>query len=124
MTEGNAMNWYLAVLKKYAVFTGRARRKEYWMFCLYSIGIAVVLGFIEGFVGGMKGAGKPDDSILAGLYQIAIFVPSLAVGWRRMHDTNRSGWWICLPIANLIFATQDGQQGMNRFGADPKAVAA
>lgn len=71
------MNWYLEVLKKYAVFSGRARRKEYWMFFLYNLIIAFALGFIEGIADINP---KSDDSILASIYQLAIFIPSIAVG--------------------------------------------
>lgn len=114
------MNWYLQVLKKYAVFSGRARRKEYWMFFLFNLIITFVLGFIEGIVGI---ALESDQSVLAGIYQLAILIPSIAVGIRRMHDTDRSGWWLLVPIVNLIFAVGDGTQGDNRFGSDPKAIS-
>ena len=112
------MSWYLKVLKKYAVFAGRARRKEYWMFVLFNIIIAFVLGMIEGVAGV---APNSDSSILVSFYELAILVPSIAVGVRRMHDTDRSGWWLLVPIANLVFALQGGQHGDNRFGPDPKA---
>ena len=110
------MNWYLEVLKKYAVFTGRARRQEYWMFVLINIIIAIALGFIGGFLG--------IHNVLGTIYQLAVLVPSIAVGVRRMHDTDHSGWWLLLPIVNLIFAVTAGQQGENRFGSDPKAEVA
>ncbi|NBF01562.1 DUF805 domain-containing protein [Pseudomonas sp. Fl5BN2] len=108
-------NWYVEVLKKYAVFTGRARRKEYWMFFLINFLIALGIGFIEGFFGG-KG-------LLSNLYSLAVFLPSLAVAVRRMHDTDHSGWWILLPFVNLYFLVKDGQPGDNRFGPNPKAIA-
>ena len=114
------MNWYIQALKKYAVFSGRARRKEYWMFFLFNILIAVALGFVEGILGI---AAESDESILAGIYQLAILIPSIAVGVRRMHDTDHSGWWLLLPIVNLVFAVTDGTRGDNRFGPDPKATA-
>lgn len=107
------MNWYLEVLKKYAVFNGRARRKEYWMFFLLSIGIALALSFVERIL---------HTVVLTTLYQLAVLVPSVAVGVRRMHDTDHSGWWFLFPIVNLVFAVQEGQPGGNRFGPDPKAV--
>ncbi len=107
------MNWYVGVLKKYATFAGRARRKEYWMFFLISIIISVVLTLVEELVGG-KG-------IIANLYTLAVLIPSIAVGVRRMHDTDHSGWWILLPIVNLVFAVTEGTGGDNRFGSNPKA---
>jgi uncharacterized membrane protein YhaH (DUF805 family) len=105
------MNYYLDVLKKYAVFQGRARRKEYWMFVLFSIIVSIVIGIIGGVL---------HTAILGMLYNLAIFVPSIAVGVRRMHDTDHSGWWLLLPIVNLVFACTDGTPGPNRFGEDPK----
>ena len=108
------MDWYIGVLKKYAVFEGRARRKEYWMFFLFN----VIIAFVLGFIGGMLGV-----KILGNLYSLAVLVPAIAVGVRRMHDTDHSGWWLLFPIVNLIFAVTGGTQGDNRFGADPKAGA-
>jgi uncharacterized membrane protein YhaH (DUF805 family) len=110
------MRWYLAALKKYAVFAGRASRREYWMFILVSVLIAFGVGFVEGFAGG--------SSIIGNLYALAVFVPTLAVGVRRMHDTDHSGWWLLLPIVNLVLLVQDSQQDANRYGPHPGALAA
>lgn len=112
------MNWYIAVLKKYAVFQGRARRKEYWMFFLFNIIVAFLLGLIEGLAGINLGNGQ---SILGNVYQVAVFLPSIAVGIRRMHDVNKSGWFMLVPIYNLILAVKQGDTGENRFGSDPMA---
>jgi len=112
------MNWYLEVLKKYAVFNGRARRKEYWMFALFNFIIMFVLELIGG---GSKTTGS--SSVPSLIYQLAVLIPSIAVGVRRMHDTNHNGWWIICPIVNLVFAVTDGTQGENRYGPDPKAAA-
>jgi uncharacterized membrane protein YhaH (DUF805 family) len=112
------MSWYLAVLKKYAVFSGRARRKEYWMFMLFNMIIVFGLGIIEGILGI---AADSDQSILATIYQLAVLIPSIAVGVRRMQDTDHSGWWLLFPIVNLVFACTEGTGGDNRFGEDPKA---
>lgn len=112
------MNWYLAVLKQYAVFSGRARRKEYWMFVLFN----VIISFVLGLVLGLAGAGDGGEVII-NLFSLAVLIPSIAVGVRRMHDTDHSGWWILLPIVNLIFACTEGSSGPNRFGPNPKLVA-
>lgn len=112
------MNWYLEVLKKYAVFSGRARRKEYWMFFLFNLIIGLVLGLIEGIADINP---TSDESILANIYQLAILIPSIAVGVRRMHDVGKSGWFLLIPIYNLIIACSDGEKGENEYGADPKA---
>ena len=120
------MNWYLDVLKKYAVFTGRARRKEFWMFVLFNIIISVVLGFVDGLVGTkMYGVG-----MLGSIYSLAVLIPGIAVAVRRLHDTDRSGLWLLtllIPVAQLVFAivlivfyASEGTRGSNRFGSDPK----
>ena len=112
------MNWYLKVLKQYADFNGRARRKEYWMFFLFNIIIAMILGFIEGVADINP---TSDDSILASIYQLAILIPSIAVGVRRMHDVGKSGWFLLIPIYNFILAVTEGEKGENQYGQDPKA---
>ncbi|MEK3884626.1 DUF805 domain-containing protein [Paenibacillus sp. PL2-23] len=115
------MEWYLKVIKNYVGFTGRARRKEYWMFVLFNIIISVALSIIEMI------AGMP--SILTWLYSLAIFLPSLAVLVRRLHDTGRSGWWVLIgliPLVGfiilLVFACMEGE-GDNQYGPDPKQFA-
>jgi len=108
------MNYYVAVLKKYTVFTGRCRRKEYWMFVLVNIIIAIVLSVVS----------RAVHLNIVLIYDLAVLLPGLAAGIRRMHDTNHSGWWILLPIVNLVFAIMDGDKGENRFGPDPKAASA
>ena len=117
------MNWYLEVLKKYAVFSGRARRTEYWMFFLINLIIGFVLGFIEGIIG--------TGAALSGLYSLGVLIPGIAVGIRRLHDTNRSGWWLLIalvPIVGVIvlivFMAMEGDKGDNPFGANPKAATA
>jgi uncharacterized membrane protein YhaH (DUF805 family) len=116
------MNWYLAVLRKYAEFSGRARRKEYWMFFLFNLLIAVVLGFVLGLLGGMLGFGTTVANVVSPIYSLAVLLPGIAVAVRRMHDTDRSGWWILCPIANIIFLCLDSQPGTNQYGPNPKAA--
>ena len=117
------MDWYLAVLKKYAEFSGRAQRKEYWMFVLFNLIIGFVLAFVEGFFG--------SPGVLAGIYGLAVLIPGIAVSIRRLHDTNRSGWWmlICLiPVIGglvlLVFMVLDSQKQENQYGPNPKAATA
>jgi uncharacterized membrane protein YhaH (DUF805 family) len=108
----------LQPLKKYADFKGRARRKEYWYFVL----ICFLVNFVVGFIGGFLGSGvQMLTGVITLLFALGTIIPSIAVGVRRMHDTDRSGWWILLPIVNLVFLCIDGQQGSNRFGDDPKS---
>jgi len=111
------MNYYLEALKKYAVFEGRARRKEYWMFLLFSVLIEVALeivGEILGFSGGSR------RSVISSLYSLAVLIPSIAVAVRRMHDVDKSGWYILIPIYNLVLILTDGTFGDNQYGPDPK----
>ena len=106
------MNYYLKVLQNYATFSGRARRSEYWYFFLFN----VIISFILGFVGGMMGS-----TILSNIYSLAVLIPGIAVGVRRMHDVGKSGWFLLIPIYNLILALTEGTKGDNEYGADPKA---
>jgi uncharacterized membrane protein YhaH (DUF805 family) len=123
------MNWYLEVLKKYAVFNGRARRKEYWMFFLFNIIISIVLGIIDGMTGTSSVPGALG--LLGGLYLLALLIPGIAVAVRRLHDTGRSGWWLLISFVPLIgaivlivFLVQDGAPGENQYGKNPKQVTA
>ena len=110
------MEWYLGPLKKYAVFSGRASRKEYWLFSLWNLPIAFVLALIA----------LP----LYVLYVLGILLPALAVGVRRLHDTNRSAWWLLLyivpfgGIAVFVFFCLKGTDGDNDYGPDPLALVA
>lgn len=113
------MDWYIEVMKKYAVFSGRARRKEYWMFVLFNTIIVFVLGFALGFLDGMLNTNI--GVVVVGIYNLAVFIPSLAVSIRRMHDLGRSGWWILVPIVNIVFLFLNGQPQANEYGPDPKA---
>ena len=125
------MNWYLEVLRKYAVFEGRARRKEYWTFSLVNILISIAIGFVTGFVGAMMGLSQNVSTMLGLAYTAAVLIPSIAVWVRRMHDTGRSGWWwliALIPIVGLIvllvWAVQDSEPGTNGYGRNPKTSMA
>lgn len=115
------MSWYLDVLKKYAVFEGRARRKEYWMFTLFNVIISIILGLIDYYLIGSK--------VLEYLYSLAVLIPSLAVVVRRLHDIGKKWPWILLcliPIVGqiwlLVLMCTNGDVGDNEFGEDPKAT--
>lgn len=141
------MNWYLKVLKKYAVFQGRAQRKEFWYFVLFNYLISLAFFMIDqaaGFSEVILGHGP-----LLGVYTLAVFLPEIAVTARRLHDTNHSGWWqliivpfltlqwlihhnqefwallivvITLPglMALLLWQVRDSDPGENRWGPNPK----
>jgi uncharacterized membrane protein YhaH (DUF805 family) len=100
------MNYYLKVLQNYSNFSGRARRAEYWNFVL----INMILSFVAQLL----------DERLYFIYLLALFIPSLAVSIRRMHDVNKSGWFILIPIYNFILACTEGTKGDNDYGSDPK----
>lgn len=119
------MNWYLEVLQKYAVFSGRARRKEYWFFVLFNIIISIVLSIVDGMIGSFNSEG--GIGLLSGIYSLAVLIPGIAVSVRRLHDTNRSGWWLLISlipligaIVLLVFMVQDSQEGDNQYGPNPK----
>ena len=106
------MNWYLEVLKKYAVFDGRARRKEYWFFILFNILISIALGSIDRFTGnifldtdlGQFGGGAYAGILgtFSSIYALGVMIPSIAVSVRRLHDTGRSGWWVLINFVPVI----------------------
>ena len=107
------MNYYLKVLQNYANFNGRARRSEYWYFVLFNM----IISFGIGFLGGML-----ELPILGTIYSLGVLIPSIAVGVRRMHDVGKSGWFVLIPIYNLILALTEGEVGDNEYGPDPKAL--
>jgi uncharacterized membrane protein YhaH (DUF805 family) len=123
------MKWFLECLsKKYAVVEGRARRKEYWFFTLfYCLGL-IVLMIVDGITGTLSE--QAGIGLLSGVFVLATLVPYIAVTVRRLHDTDRSGWWILLSLIPLIgglvllvFMLVDSQPGANRFGPNPKGVS-
>ena len=121
------MNWYLKVLKEYANFNGRARRKEYWMFTLFNIifgGIAMILDSVFGIA--IEGVGYGP---LYGVYVLLLFIPGLAVAVRRLHDIGKSGWMILIALIPVIGAiwilvlmVTDSNPGENLYGVNPKEV--
>ncbi len=114
------MDWMLMPLRRYADFEGRSRRKEYWMFYLGVVIAYVVAGLLDNVLGmvGMVGGIYGPLALVVGLGSL---VPLIACGIRRMHDQDRSGWWILFPLVNLVFLFLEGTRGPNRFGPDPKA---
>ena len=113
------------VLSKYADFTGRARRSEYWWFVLFTVLVGFAASIIDSILGTRNSTGT---GLVAGLANLALLLPSLAVGARRLHDTGRSGWWLLLIFAILIgwiilivWYCQDSDAGDNQYGPSPKA---
>ncbi len=119
------MNWYLAVLKNYVGFSGRAGRTEYWMFVLFNFIIWVALAILLAITHSVF------FYILLLLYVLATIVPGLAVAWRRMQDTGRNGLFILLGlipfvggIIVLVFMLLPGTPGPNEFGPEPSSIPA
>ncbi|GAA2771349.1 DUF805 domain-containing protein [Streptomyces showdoensis] len=117
------MNWYLDVLKKYAVFTGRARRQEFWMFVLFNLLAAIVVVIIDAALG--------TYPLLYAIYGLGVLLPSLGVTVRRLHDTGRSGWWILIDLVPLVgaiilivFLATEGEAQQNAHGPNPKLAPA
>jgi uncharacterized membrane protein YhaH (DUF805 family) len=113
------MEWYMAVLQKFAQFDGRSRRKEYWMFLLVNLVISLVLTLASKAVSIL--------GMLSLLYSLAVFIPSLAVSVRRLHDTGKSGWFLLIAFVPLLGAllllywmAQEGEPGPNQYGPNPK----
>ena len=113
-------------LQKYVDFSGRARRSEYWYFFLFSIIVSIVAGVIDGILGTRNSTGTGLVGVIASL---ALLLPGLAVGARRLHDTGRSGWWLLIGlipliggIVLLVFFVLDSQPE-NQYGPNPKGLA-
>lgn len=124
------MNWYLQVLKNYANFKGRARRKELWMFVLFNVIFAIAATILDNKVLGitfdMNGQSVGYGWIYL-IYCLAVFIPGLAVEVRRLHDIGKSGWNLLLALIPLVGAIillvwfcKDSQPGENKWGKNPK----
>ena len=111
------------------MFSGRSRRKEYWYFVLFNIIVSIVLAGIDALLGTFSSAS--NIGLLSGIYSLAVLIPTLAVSVRRLHDIDRSGWWILIglvpligAIVLLVFALLEGTPGSNRYGPNPKEATA
>jgi uncharacterized membrane protein YhaH (DUF805 family) len=115
------VHWYTDVIRRYADFDGRAGRPEFWWFALLNVIVTVVVLIV-----GYAVLGSAHGAILADLYTLLVLLPSLGVEIRRLHDTDRSGWWILIalvPIVGgivlIVFLALAGTPGPNRYGAAP-----
>lgn len=121
------MNWYLKVLKQYADFRGRARRKEYWYFVLFNGIFALIAMGLDNLLGITFSSFDLYYGPIYLLYGLALLIPNLAVSVRRLHDIGKSGWWILISIIPIIGAiwliilfVTDSQPGANKWGENPK----
>ncbi|MES2289866.1 MAG: DUF805 domain-containing protein [Pseudomonadota bacterium] len=113
------MEWMILPLKKYAQFSGRSRRKEFWMWVLFVILVMIALSIVDAMLGlggsartssatmepgvtGFGGAAGVTGGVLTTIFSLAILIPNLAVQVRRLHDTDRSGWWVLLPVVPYV----------------------
>jgi uncharacterized membrane protein YhaH (DUF805 family) len=110
------MNWMILPLKRYFDFKGRSRRKEYWMYTLFLVIVSIVLSILDAVLGlggsavgdaetsptAMGASGALSGGLLANLFALGTFIPSLAVAVRRLHDLDRSGWWVLLPFGPFV----------------------
>ena len=121
--KGPGMSWYITALKKYAVFSGRSRRREFWWFILVNAIIGAILSCL----------GDNSDpnawNVIAWIYGVLLIVPSIAVQVRRLHDTGRTGWWWLIglipvvgAIVLIVFSVLDSEPGMNQYGPNPKGA--
>ena len=129
------MEWMLMPLRRYADFSGRSRRKEYWMFALFEVIVFTVVGLLAGMLLGFGDPADPAAGALGGgmlivfvLLALVFLIPGLAVTVRRFHDQDKSGWFVLLMLIPylgglvvLVFMCLEGTRGPNRYGADPKA---
>jgi uncharacterized membrane protein YhaH (DUF805 family) len=121
------MNWYIKVLKNYAVFSGRAQRAEYWFFVLFNVVVSFGLLVVDGVIGTYNA--QTGVGLLYGVYALGVLIPSIAVSVRRLHDIGKSGWWLLLlfipfigPIVLFVFFVLDSQAVTNAYGPNPKGV--
>ena len=122
------MNYYIdCITKKYCCFSGRARRKEYWMFVLFNFIAAFIIGAVGGFLAGLTNV--TAFAFLGTIYNLAVLVPSLGLLFRRLHDIGKSGWWWLIGlvpfigwIVIIVFCCLDSQPGENQYGPNPKGA--
>lgn len=112
------MNWYSVVIKNYLGFDGRARRKEYWMYFLFNSLFLIIAMIIDRLLG-LNFKDKPYGLFYM-IYSLTTLLPSIAVAIRRMHDVGKSGWFLLIPIYNIILAITEGEKDTNEYGNNPK----
>ena len=108
------------LIKNYSNFSGRARRSEYWYWILFSMIVGFILSLTPIFIG-------PIGSIIQAIWGLGTIIPGIAIGVRRLHDIDKSGWWLFLSLAIiigciilLIWSIKQGTDGSNNYGDDPK----
>jgi uncharacterized membrane protein YhaH (DUF805 family) len=124
IVNNSPLSWYVTVLKKYATFSGRAQRAEYWYFILFNMIATFILMILDAMFGTLDA--QTGYGLFSGLYTLAVFIPNIAVSVRRLHDIGKSGWWLLIALIPLIgailliiwFATDSKED--NQYGENPK----
>lgn len=121
------MNWYLQVIKQYAVFSGRARRREFWIFTIFNMIFIIITMELDNILG--LTIGEFPFGFIYFIYAIVVFIPSIAVSVRRMHDIGKSGWMLLIgfiPVLGaiwlIVLTLTDSQFGENKYGPNPKEI--
>ena len=119
------MSWYFKALKNYAGFRGRAGRKEFWFFTLYSFLATIALLILDLII--FKLSSGTVFGMFSGAYSLGVIIPTFAVAFRRLHDTGKSGWWLLInfvPVIGILIIVVlfllDSQPGDNRYGSGSK----
>jgi len=121
-------------LSRLTDFNGRSRRKEYWLWVLFVVAGVIAMSLLDAALGlggsatsystygdsGFSASASITGGILTIIFSLLTMLPGIGVAIRRMHDTDRSGWWLLVPLVPLVFALMEGTRGENRFGPDPK----
>ena len=124
------MQWFTLALSRYAVFSGRSQRAEFWFFMLFSTLIQVALMVLDEVMGWVFLVDGIENGVTSTIALLALLLPTLSVGARRLHDIGKSGWWqllMFLPVVGFLvlvfFWVRDGQAGQNLYGNNPKLAS-
>lgn len=120
------MEYYLKAIRNYATFTGRSSRRDYWMYVLFNFIFSIAASILDEFLDLKIGSGLNASGIISTLYSLFVLIPGLAISIRRLHDINKSGWWILINLIPIIgwiwyfvLTVTEGTHGNNDYGKDP-----
>lgn len=114
-SQTNFLESYKYTIKNYINFSGRASRREYWTFVLMNWGIIFAITLVENM---LSSSGSSEEGLFSTIFYLFTIVPTIAVGVRRMHDRGKSGFWLLIPIVNLLLAIEKGEEGDNEYGTE------
>lgn len=138
MKQTSFFGYYLQMFRNYAVFSGRTDRKAFWIAIAVHYALVTILGTISSMLSGYTAIITMDPhssnpvaviiSMIITLYTLAVIIPMTALGVRRLHDVNRSGWWLLIALTGigsivlLIWMIREGTEDTNLFGSDPHPI--